>query len=148
MSCYPWSIYTKPWVEDGIRNRRVFCNHLNFVYYFPIFDKLIMSSLNAYQNLTFTHTALNRKQTKNTMKLSLINQLTLLSLDDENRSFIADSISYSYSLAGAISLELSLHNRIEVIHKNKVLVKDKINTGDSLLDEKRVPQRFETPASN
>jgi len=69
------------------------------------------------------------------MKLSLIDQLTLLSLDDESGSFIADSIAYSYSLAGAVLLELSLHNRIEVIHKNKVLVKDKLNTGDSLLDE-------------
>jgi len=69
------------------------------------------------------------------MKLSLIDQLTLLALDDESGSFVCDSLAYSYSLAGAILLELSLHNRIEVIHKNKVLVKDKINTGDSLLDE-------------
>lgn len=69
------------------------------------------------------------------MNLSLIDQLTLLSLDDESGSFIADSTTYSYSLAGAILLELSLHNRIEVIHKNKVLVKDKLNTGDALLDE-------------
>ena len=69
------------------------------------------------------------------MKLSLIDQLTLLSLDDDSGSFITDSLSYSYSLAGAILLELSLHNRIEIILKNKVLVKDKINTGDSLLDE-------------
>ncbi|MBI9065221.1 MAG: GPP34 family phosphoprotein [Marinilabiliaceae bacterium] len=69
------------------------------------------------------------------MKISLIDQLTLLSLDDESGSFIADSMAYSFSLAGAILLELSLHNRIEIILKNKVLVKDKINTGDSLLDE-------------
>jgi len=69
------------------------------------------------------------------MKLNLIDQLTLLSLDDESGSFIADSMGYSFSLAGAILLELSLHNRIEVILKNKVLVKDKMNTGDSLLDE-------------
>ena len=69
------------------------------------------------------------------MKLSLIDQLTLLSLDDESGSFITNSISYSYSLAGAILLELSLHNRIEVLPQNNVLVKDKMHTGDALLDE-------------
>lgn len=67
------------------------------------------------------------------MNLNLIDQLILLALDDEKGNFIADSFSFGYSLAGAVILELSLQEKIEVENKKiKVISKDKC--GDLLLD--------------
>ncbi|MDQ2178873.1 GPP34 family phosphoprotein [Marinifilum sp. D714] len=67
------------------------------------------------------------------MNLNLVDQLTLLALDDEKGSFIADSFSFAYGLAGAVILELSLQERIEVEGK-KIKVKSKETCGDALLD--------------
>jgi predicted kinase len=67
------------------------------------------------------------------MKLNLVDQLTLLALDDEKGSFIADSISFAYGLSGAIILELSLQDRIEIVGK-KIKVRSKESCNNALLD--------------
>ncbi|BAX78749.1 GOLPH3/VPS74 family protein [Labilibaculum antarcticum] len=67
------------------------------------------------------------------MNLNLVDQLTLLALDDEKGSFIADSFSFEYGLAGAIILELSLQNKIEIKEK-KIEVHTHKTCGDILLD--------------
>ncbi|GAB7087725.1 GOLPH3/VPS74 family protein [Marinifilum fragile] len=67
------------------------------------------------------------------MNLNLVDQLTLLALDDEKGSFIADSFSFAYGLAGAIILELSLQERI-IVEGKKLKVRSEVNCGDALLD--------------
>lgn len=82
------------------------------------------------------------------MKINLIDQLTLLSLDDQTGNFTTDYTAYSYSIAGAVLMELSLHNRIEIYHQNKILVKDTTPTGDALIDiylDKIVQAKKEQP---
>ena len=48
------------------------------------------------------------------MNLTLIDQLTLLALDDHKGNFIPDSTTFSYALAGALILELILEEKISV----------------------------------
>ncbi|NOU59138.1 GOLPH3/VPS74 family protein [Marinifilum caeruleilacunae] len=67
------------------------------------------------------------------MNLNLVDQLTLLALDDEKGSFVADSFSFAYGLAGAIILELSLQDRIEIVGK-KIKVRSKESCNNALLD--------------
>jgi len=67
------------------------------------------------------------------MNLNLVDQLTLLALDDEKGSIVADTFSFGYGLAGAVILELSLHERI-VIKEKKIEVKSSATSGDILLD--------------
>ncbi len=67
------------------------------------------------------------------MNLNLVDQLTLLALDDEKGNFVADSFSFAYGLAGAIILELSLQNKIEIREK-KIEVNSHKTCGDLLLD--------------
>jgi len=67
------------------------------------------------------------------MELNLIDQLTLLALDDEKGTFLADSTAYSYAIAGAIIMELALEERID-LSGEKVVVKDKSKTGDKIID--------------
>lgn len=67
------------------------------------------------------------------MELNLIDQLTLLALNDEKGTFVADSTAYSYAIAGAIILELALEKRID-LSGEKVVVKDKSKTGDKIID--------------
>jgi Golgi phosphoprotein 3 (GPP34). len=67
------------------------------------------------------------------MNLNLVDQLTLLALDDEKGNFITDSFSFPYGLAGAIILELSLQERI-VVEGKKLKVKSTETCGDALLD--------------
>ena len=67
------------------------------------------------------------------MKLNLIDKLTLLSLDDEKGTFLSDAMYFSYSIAGAIVLELTLKDNIEIINK-KLVVKNKKNTDDKILN--------------
>ena len=67
------------------------------------------------------------------MELNLIDQLTLLALDDEKGTFVADSTAYSYAIAGAIIMELALEERID-LSGDKVVVKDKSKTGDKIID--------------
>ena len=68
------------------------------------------------------------------MNLTLIDQLTLLALDDYKGNFIPDSTTFSYALAGALILELILEEKI-VVADDFVKIVDKNRTGDSILDE-------------
>lgn len=67
------------------------------------------------------------------MNLNLVDQLTLLALDDEKGSFVADSMSFGYGLAGAVILELSLQEMIEV-HEKKLRLTSDQSCKDELLD--------------
>lgn len=67
------------------------------------------------------------------MNLNLVDQLTLLALDDEKGSFVADSFSFAYGLAGAVILELSLQKMIEIREK-KIEVNSHKKCNDVLLD--------------
>lgn len=67
------------------------------------------------------------------MNLNLIDQLTLLALDDEKGTFKANEITYPYAIAGAVIMELALAERID-LSGEKVIVKDKSKTGDKIID--------------
>lgn len=67
------------------------------------------------------------------MNLNLIDQLTLLALNDEKGSFVAEYMSFGYALAGAVILELSLQDKIEIRDK-KIELKSSKTCGDILLD--------------
>jgi len=67
------------------------------------------------------------------MNLNLIDQLTLLALDDEKGTFVTESTAYSYAIAGAVIMELALEERID-LSGEKVVVKDKSKTGDKIID--------------
>lgn len=67
------------------------------------------------------------------MDLNLIDQLTLLALDDEKGTFIPDSTAYAYALAGAVVLELALEEKITILD-NKIRVKVEGKVDDALLD--------------
>jgi len=69
----------------------------------------------------------------NNLELTLIDQLTLLALDDEKGTFVAESNAYSYALAGALIMELALQGRIDLSAK-KVLIKDRNKTNDKVID--------------
>jgi len=68
------------------------------------------------------------------MDLNLIDKLTLLALDDDKGTFITSPLYFTYSIAGAILLELNLRNKIEIRDK-KVIVKSKSRIGEPLLDK-------------
>jgi Golgi phosphoprotein 3 len=68
------------------------------------------------------------------MDLNLIDQLTLLALDDKKGSIIPDSISFSYAIAGAVILELALEEKVDISHE-LVRTKDRTKTGDTILDK-------------
>ena len=57
----------------------------------------------------------------NSIELNLIDQLTLLALDDEKGTFVAESNAYSYALAGALIMELALQGRIELAEKKVII---------------------------
>ena len=67
------------------------------------------------------------------MELNQIDQLTLLALDDDKGTFLADSTSYSYAIAGALMMELALSERIDLTDE-KLVLKDKSKTGDVVVD--------------
>lgn len=67
------------------------------------------------------------------MNLNLLDQLTLLAIDDEKGNFIPDSTSFSYAIAGAVILELALEERIDISH-DLVHVKDRTKTNNKILD--------------
>ncbi|MGB0522063.1 MAG: GOLPH3/VPS74 family protein [Flammeovirgaceae bacterium] len=56
------------------------------------------------------------------MKLNLPEALLLIALDDHSGKFITENIRLSYSLGGAILLELSKNNRIEIADDRVKLV--------------------------
>lgn len=66
--------------------------------------------------------------------LSLAEKFILLALDKNKGKFLIDSLSLNYGIAGAILLELSEKNKIEINNKKLVLV-DKKNTNSLILDE-------------
>lgn len=68
------------------------------------------------------------------MNLTLIDQLTLLALDDHKGDLIPDSTTFSYALAGALILELALEGRID-LSDEIVKVRDRSKTGDAILDQ-------------
>ena len=68
------------------------------------------------------------------MKLTLIDQLTLLSLDDKTGSFIPDSTAFSYAIGGAVILELALEEKINIENK-RVKVIDSTPTNDKIVEE-------------
>lgn len=76
--------------------------------------------------------------------LSFAEELVLLALDDE-RGVIIDKTSVEYGLVGAILMDLSLMDKIEVDLENLLLV-DSSPTGDPILDNilKRIAQSSAT----
>ena len=67
------------------------------------------------------------------MNLNLIDQITLLALDDEKGTFKADETAYPYAIAGAVIMELALAKHID-LSGEKVVVRDKTKTGDKIID--------------
>lgn len=69
------------------------------------------------------------------MKLSLTEELLLLSLNDEKGTVVfAASTGLPFGLAGAVLMELAVREKIKVDGK-KLVVIDSGNTGDAILDE-------------
>lgn len=67
------------------------------------------------------------------MELNLLDQLTLLALDDEKGTFVTDSDQLALGMAGAVVFELVLHGKID-LGKKKVSLINKLNMGDKILD--------------
>lgn len=67
------------------------------------------------------------------MELNLIDQLTLLSLDDKKGTMIPNSIAFSYAIAGAVVMELALAKKIG-LREHKVAVLDERKTGHAVID--------------
>ena len=67
------------------------------------------------------------------MELNLIDQLTLLALDDKKGTLVTDSIAFAYALGGALVMELALEHRIDLSGK-KIIIKDSSPTGDPMID--------------
>lgn len=67
------------------------------------------------------------------MKLNLIDELVLLALDDDKGTFVSNSLSFGYGMAGAILFQLYMDGNIEILDK-KVKIKEGSLTGDKALD--------------
>ncbi|SRR6056297_811515 len=67
---------------------------------------------------------------KKTMQLNLIEKYLLIALDAKKGKFVIDSLSLHYGIAGAILLELSEMNKIEIENKRLVLVDDKFTKNE------------------
>jgi hypothetical protein len=67
------------------------------------------------------------------MKLNLIENFLLLSLDPQKGKSLIDSLSLNYGIAGAILLELSQNNKLTVKDK-RLIVLDKNLTNDFVFD--------------
>ncbi len=68
------------------------------------------------------------------MSLSLPQKFILIALDNLKGKFLIDSLSLNYGIAGAILLELSEKNKIQIRDK-KLIIVNKISTDSSILDE-------------
>ncbi|HKL09592.1 MAG TPA: GPP34 family phosphoprotein [Bacteroidales bacterium] len=64
------------------------------------------------------------------MQLNLIEKYLLIALDAKKGKFVIDSLSLHYGIAGAILLELSEMNKIEIENKRLVLVDDKFTKNE------------------
>jgi hypothetical protein len=67
-------------------------------------------------------------------ELSLLESLHLLAIEDKKGHFLANAIAFPYCLGGAILLELSILNKIEVV-ENKIIVKNHRLPNDELLSK-------------
>ncbi len=69
--------------------------------------------------------------------LNLVEKLTLLALDDEKGVLVIDSSYLYFGLAGAVVLELVLHDRITTPSDdgNKSVIDDPTHIGDPVLDD-------------
>lgn len=67
-------------------------------------------------------------------ELSLLESLHLLAIEDKKGHFVADGTAFPYCLGGAILLELTLMDKIEVV-ADKVVVKNHELPKDALLSE-------------
>jgi len=66
--------------------------------------------------------------------LNLIDKLILLALDDKKGTFVSDSLSFGYGIAGAVIFELSIEGSIEIIEKKiKVVRSEKLT--NKILDD-------------
>lgn len=67
------------------------------------------------------------------LNLTLLDKLVLLALDDEKGSFVADSMTFGYCIAGAALFELSIQDRIRIID-NRIKITNKMKLNDEVLD--------------
>lgn len=67
------------------------------------------------------------------MELNLIEKFILLTLDAKKGNFLLDSLSLNYGIAGAILLELSELNKIN-IEKKKLILVDSTRTNNKVVD--------------
>ncbi|GAA4826538.1 GOLPH3/VPS74 family protein [Algivirga pacifica] len=67
------------------------------------------------------------------MKLTLIDQLVLLALDDEKGTFVSESYEMNYGIAAAILLELTLAEKIQ-IHEKRIQVLNKEAVANPILN--------------
>ena len=67
------------------------------------------------------------------MQLNLIEKFIIIALDAKKGKFVIDSLSLHYGIAGAILLELSEMNKIEIENKRLILVDDKF-TNDEVIN--------------
>ncbi|MFP4024988.1 MAG: GOLPH3/VPS74 family protein [Thiohalospira sp.] len=75
---------------------------------------------------------------KNIMQLNLIEKFLIIALDAKKGKFIIDSLSLNYGLAGAILLELSEMNKIDINNKRLELIDDKFTDDDVINDSIKV----------
>ncbi|MEE4196168.1 MAG: GPP34 family phosphoprotein [Bacteroidales bacterium] len=64
------------------------------------------------------------------MQLNLIEKFILIALDARKGKFVIDSLSLNYGIAGAILLELSEMNRIDIEKKRLILIDDKLTDNE------------------
>ena len=67
------------------------------------------------------------------MELNLVDKFILLALDDDKGTFAREPFALTYGLAGAILLELSFKEYIDVVDK-KVILRNHKRVGDPFLD--------------
>lgn len=68
------------------------------------------------------------------MNINLLESLTILALDDEKGKFYNNLVYYTYSLIGAIFLEMALQKQIVLENKKVKLINSK-KTGNGIFDE-------------
>ena len=68
------------------------------------------------------------------MELNLIDKITLLAIDDEKGTLIADSLIFNYAIASSVILELILKNKIDIYDKKIRVIDDRI-AGNKILEK-------------
>jgi len=68
--------------------------------------------------------------------LTLFEELMLLSIDDENGSYLPSiSENLSLGMSGSLLAELALHGKVRVSESHRMELKETTQTGDEILDE-------------